>query len=72
MLCTQRDKKKRLVIILASKHNDTEVQRNEISFFGNSYFCSSEVECERKCKEWQIIMQACVKRLEVKHKRTRL
>ena len=43
--------KKRLGIMLTSKYNDTEVQRNVIAFVDDSDFCSSGVECERKMQE---------------------
>jgi hypothetical protein len=43
--------KKRLGIMLTSKYNDVEVQRNVIAFVDDSDFCSSGVECERKMQE---------------------
>ena len=42
---------KRLGIILTSKCNNVEVQRNAISFVGDSDFFSSGAECERKIQE---------------------
>ena len=39
------------MIRLTSKHNNAEVQSNEIAFVDDIYFCSGRVECEIKMQE---------------------
>ena len=68
MLCAE---KKRLGIVPSSKHDNKEVQKMETAFADDIYCSQVQLKVKGKCKKQRIVMQKCVKLLEVKHKSKR-